>query len=338
MKLQKQKSGFAQISNTQLNDPNLSAKAKGFYAYLYSKPDDWDFSVERMTSDFQDGEKALYSGMKELEEAGYVIRSKQIDGKMAYFLYVEPQKEEEKEDNIQEMALNSATADFGNLPIEETAKKGSIYNKENNTNTENKEILNNASVSNKFEKDYSCPIFLEFWKLYPRKIDKPKAWTAWKKLSSAGRESALEGLKAWIELWKTFKDDEKAFIIYPERFLKYERYSDETIRTDLATKLRALKTPGSANKKTAAEIQTAKDLEITFQKKLQENEALEKRNKEEAKRVEEEAIRYFKSLPTSEQEALRKKAEDSLMAVGAIANTREKYPEQFEKMKRSKII
>lgn len=52
-----------------LCDPNLSAKAKGIYAYLYSKPDDWDFSVERIVRDFQDGEKALYTGVKELEDA-----------------------------------------------------------------------------------------------------------------------------------------------------------------------------------------------------------------------------------------------------------------------------
>lgn len=334
MKLQKQKSGFSQISNILLCDPNISAKAKGIYAYLYSKPDDWDFSVERIVRDFQDGEKALYTGVKELEDAGYVRRSRQGDGKMAYYIFIEPQVEENPTaENRQEDT--EPTAENVKQPKGLPAETGGIYNIENTTNTEIEEIKN---IPAKNEKIYSCPIFINFWKLYPRKIDKPKAWAAWKKLSPAGRESAFEGLKAWTKLWDKFKDDEKAYIIYPERFLKYERYSDETIRTDLANKLKALQVPGSANNKTAAEIQKAKDMEITFQKKLQENEELEKRNKEEARKVEEEAIRYFKSLPQQDQDALRKKAEDSLMAVSAIANTREKYPEQFEKMKKAKII
>lgn len=255
---------------------------------------------------------------------------------MAYYLFIEPQLEEKPTCQNRHEDIEP-TAENVKQPKGLPAETGGIYNIENNTNIEKEEIKNITPVS-KNEKEYSCIIFQNFWKLYPRKIDKPKAWTAWKKLSPDERESALEGLKAWTKLWDTFKDDEKGFIIYPERFLKNERYSDETIRTDLAAKLRALQTPGSANKRTSAEIQKAKDLEITYQKKILENEDLEKKVKEETRRVEEEAYKYFRSLPTESQEAIKKKAEDSLMAISAIAATREKYPDQFQKMKKAKII
>lgn len=53
-KLQKQESNFTQVSNLVLCDKNLSAKAKGIYAYLYCKPDDWQFASERIAKEFSD--------------------------------------------------------------------------------------------------------------------------------------------------------------------------------------------------------------------------------------------------------------------------------------------
>lgn len=48
MKTQKAETGFAQIKNEILEDKNLSWKAKGIYAYMFSKPNDWDFSEARI--------------------------------------------------------------------------------------------------------------------------------------------------------------------------------------------------------------------------------------------------------------------------------------------------
>lgn len=72
----KEKIPFTQVANCVLFDPNLSGKAKGLYAYLYSKPDDWDFALDRITKDFKDGRRAIYTGILELEEAGYLKREK----------------------------------------------------------------------------------------------------------------------------------------------------------------------------------------------------------------------------------------------------------------------
>lgn len=47
-KLNRPKNDFTIVSNFLLNDKTLSFKAKGLFAYLFSKPDDWDFSVERI--------------------------------------------------------------------------------------------------------------------------------------------------------------------------------------------------------------------------------------------------------------------------------------------------
>ena len=75
---------FTQVANSVLNDNTISWKAKGIFAYIYSKPDGWDFSTVRMKNDATDGIDALVSGIKELEDTGYLIRKKLPSGRVIY--------------------------------------------------------------------------------------------------------------------------------------------------------------------------------------------------------------------------------------------------------------
>lgn len=77
---------FTQVANVVLNDKTLSMKAKGMYAYLFSKPNDWEFSSERIQRDFPDGIDAVLSALKELVKVGYLQRMKRPDGKCDYHL------------------------------------------------------------------------------------------------------------------------------------------------------------------------------------------------------------------------------------------------------------
>lgn len=54
--------------NEVLNNKNLSWKAKGLYGYIQSKPEDWDFAVNRITEDAKDGRDGTANGLKELED------------------------------------------------------------------------------------------------------------------------------------------------------------------------------------------------------------------------------------------------------------------------------
>lgn len=136
-KLQKQSVGFTQVANQVLCDKNLSAKAKWIYAYLYSKPDDWQFAYNRIASEFSDGEKSILSGLKELEKFWYLERKKQGDGSVDYFLYIEPTAENRHLDT-------DPTAEKGKLPFGQVAEIGSINNIDNTTNTE---IYTNTNIS-----------------------------------------------------------------------------------------------------------------------------------------------------------------------------------------------
>lgn len=75
---------FTQVANFVLNDPKISLAAKGLYAYLYSKPIDWDFSEQRIAIESKNSRTSVRTAIQELEENGYLTRIKQSNGRMLY--------------------------------------------------------------------------------------------------------------------------------------------------------------------------------------------------------------------------------------------------------------
>ena len=77
---------FVLINKSFLIDDRLSWKAKGILTYLLSKPDNWQVRVTDLANQSLDGESAIYSGLKELKEFGYLDRKPvYIDGKINYW-------------------------------------------------------------------------------------------------------------------------------------------------------------------------------------------------------------------------------------------------------------
>lgn len=68
-------------------------KEKGLYAYLYSKPDKWDFSAKRIKNDHKDGRDSVLSGLRKLEESGYLSRKKLPNGRVVYTIFCKPKTE-----------------------------------------------------------------------------------------------------------------------------------------------------------------------------------------------------------------------------------------------------
>ena len=86
----KEKIPFTQVANGVLTDKRLTAKAKGLYAYLYSKPDGWDFAIDRIALEMADGRLSINNGLKELEEYGFLTRKRQVDGRVIYTVHFPP--------------------------------------------------------------------------------------------------------------------------------------------------------------------------------------------------------------------------------------------------------
>lgn len=74
IKVNKQ-SNFTMVSNHVLRNSNLSLKAKGLYAYMWSLPEDWDYSVSGLTKVLKEGRDAINEALKELEREGYLVRT-----------------------------------------------------------------------------------------------------------------------------------------------------------------------------------------------------------------------------------------------------------------------
>lgn len=84
----KMKESFIRRYGDILSDESLSFKAKGLFIYLSSKPQDWHPNYKKIVKDSSDGEAAVLSGLKELEENGYLIRRKKHNGGIEYCLTI----------------------------------------------------------------------------------------------------------------------------------------------------------------------------------------------------------------------------------------------------------
>ena len=89
----KKTENFVILHKGALENPNLSFKAKGLWAYCMSRPDNWEFHVSHLATVSLDGEDAVYSAIKELIENGYCERIQENNGrfgKMDYYIHETP--------------------------------------------------------------------------------------------------------------------------------------------------------------------------------------------------------------------------------------------------------
>ena len=70
---------YTVMSNYHLRDRSLSMKAKGLLSLILSLPDNWRYSIAGLAAISKEGEEGIASGLRELENAGYLTR-KQLRG------------------------------------------------------------------------------------------------------------------------------------------------------------------------------------------------------------------------------------------------------------------
>jgi len=79
--INRQLGNFTMISNEVINNPLLSAKAKGIYMYLQSKKEDWQFYEKDIINHFLDGRDSIRSGIKELISLKLLLKYQTHDNK-----------------------------------------------------------------------------------------------------------------------------------------------------------------------------------------------------------------------------------------------------------------
>ncbi len=65
---------YTVISNHHLRDTNLSLKAKGLLSLMLSLPETWNYTLTGLAQICKEGVDSIRSGIKELEEQGYIER------------------------------------------------------------------------------------------------------------------------------------------------------------------------------------------------------------------------------------------------------------------------
>jgi hypothetical protein len=88
--------GYTVMSNHHLRNKELTLKAKGLLSQMLSLPEDWDYTLAGLSCINREKIDAIREAVKELEKAGYIVRSRERDEKgrlrgADYIIYEQPQ-------------------------------------------------------------------------------------------------------------------------------------------------------------------------------------------------------------------------------------------------------
>ena len=73
--------GYTVMSNHHLRNRGLTLKAKGLLSQMLSLPDNWDYTLAGLSHINREKIDAIREAVRELEKAGYIVRSRERDEK-----------------------------------------------------------------------------------------------------------------------------------------------------------------------------------------------------------------------------------------------------------------
>ena len=143
---------FTIMSNHHFKEKKMSLKAKGLLSLMLSLPDDWNYSVSGLVTLSKDGKDSVMSALAELEEFGYLTRTRKINSKgqfsgIEYHIFEEPQPENPISDNPTSANTNEEKSNAENPSQLNTNKIKELNNKElKELNTDIKEKETDISI------------------------------------------------------------------------------------------------------------------------------------------------------------------------------------------------
>ena len=125
---------FTVMSNHHFKEKKMSLKSKGLLSLMLSLPEDWDYSIAGLVTLSKDGKDSVMTALAELEEFGYLTRSRITDKKGRfsggeYQIFEEPipisekpnsaKSNEENPPQLNTKELNTKELNTNNVYIEE---------------------------------------------------------------------------------------------------------------------------------------------------------------------------------------------------------------------------
>ncbi|OUQ03734.1 helix-turn-helix domain-containing protein [Thomasclavelia spiroformis] len=241
--------GYTVMSNHHLRNKELSLKAKGLLSQMLSLPEDWDYTLAGLSHINREKIDAIREAVKELEKAGYIVRSRERDEKgrlrgADYVIYEQPQPKEP------EAATSSEQPPTSDLPTLEkpTLEKPTL---ENPTQL-NKDISSKEQSITDLSSTHSIP----FHSLNPLPYEQDEAATPpERKRTEAKTNSAIEIYREII------KDNIDYDILIQDPKMDKDRL-DEIVEIMLETVCTARKTIRIAGDDYPAELVKSKFMKL----------------------------------------------------------------------------
>ena len=139
--------GYTVMSNHHLRNKELSLKAKGLLSQMLSLPEDWDFTLAGLSHINREKIDAVREAVKELERAGYIVRSRERDEKgrlrgAEYVIYEKPQKPTSDSPTLENPTLGIPTLE---KPTQENPTQ--LNTKKEITKKTNTDEINYSSIN-----------------------------------------------------------------------------------------------------------------------------------------------------------------------------------------------
>ncbi len=200
---------FTQIPNHWLRDSRLTFKARGLLGLVMSHSAGWSLSINLIAEQNQEGKDAVRSAIAELSQFGYLTREQVNEfGRYGESIWTT----HDPSDNP--MTENPTT-------VNPTPKKNILKEEQSFKNSKRTTAQN---------------LFNEFWKEYPRKLDKAKAVKAF---ASALTRANLEDILAGAIQYKNDPNRLDEFTKYPASWLNADSWENAPLPEDSrARKLR----------------------------------------------------------------------------------------------------
>lgn len=192
---------FTQIPNEWLRDPRLSFKARGLLGLVMSHSQGWSLTINALAAQNQEGKDAIRSAILELEKYGYLSRSQQNQGRFGDTVWT--------------------THDPADNPMTENPTTDNPTPKNNNLKEE-QSFKNNERIT-------AQNLFNEFWKEYPRKLDKGKAIKAF---NSALTRTDFADILAGVIMYRNDPNRLDEFTKYPASWLNADSWENGPLPED----------------------------------------------------------------------------------------------------------
>ena len=238
--------GYTVMSNHHLRNRGLTLKAKGLLSQMLSLPDNWDYTLAGLSCINREKIDAIREAVRELEKAGYIVRSRERDEKgrlrgADYIIYEQPQPPVLDLPTLENPTLDNPTLENPTLDYP------TQLNKDISRTDLSKKEKSNTDISN----THSIPILSPYPSPFTEDAAEPE-----RKGTEAKTQSA-------IEIYRDItKDNIEYDILIQDPHMDKDRL-DEIVDLILETVCTARKTLRIAGDDYPAELVKSKFLKLT---------------------------------------------------------------------------